>query len=133
MTGWPIWGAGYNGFWGSDFGIQYIWKRSSWAPQQGHNGYLDILNELGLVGALLFLIVLLYTLRKAWRIYRRVPDVGLVLILFLSCIVLRNVTESTFMRGTAVDWVLFLLVYGMISGYPLRVRRRRKVRVPRAV
>ena len=47
-----ILGIGYGAFWmGPGSPSQWIIDRLNWVPLQGHNGYIDMLNELGLFGA----------------------------------------------------------------------------------
>ncbi|MGF1539614.1 MAG: O-antigen ligase family protein [Pleurocapsa sp.] len=57
-------GYGYNAFWSSDAGVDVI--VNSWASDRGiipesfnaHNGYLEVLSQLGLWGILIYVIVI---------------------------------------------------------------------------
>lgn len=52
----PWLGIGYAAFWrGDGSASQYIADVLFWAPTTAHNGYIDLINEIGLVGLLLFL------------------------------------------------------------------------------
>ncbi|MEM1331418.1 MAG: O-antigen ligase family protein [Planctomycetota bacterium] len=63
----PIFGKGWGAFWVEGRGRELV---SSWNPRQSHNAYLDVLLDLGLVGALVCLVTLgpAYWLAvKRWR------------------------------------------------------------------
>lgn len=51
----PLLGHGYDAFWGG-FGSPggELWSRLGDAPQHSHNGFLDVLLGLGIVGAMLY-------------------------------------------------------------------------------
>lgn len=53
-------GYGYGGFWRIDNpDLIALYDKYTWMPLQGHNGYLDILNETGLVGISLLLCMII--------------------------------------------------------------------------
>ena len=52
----PLLGVGYGAFWIGN--THNLWDRHLWRPNQGHNGYLDVYLELGVVGLVLLLAVL---------------------------------------------------------------------------
>ena len=50
-------GCGFQGYWViSNKDLLELYKNFVWLPNQAHNGYLDILNEIGIVGLVLFAI-----------------------------------------------------------------------------
>ena len=52
----PLLGHGYAGFWiDTSTTVQYVWLLAGWKAPDAHNSYLDILLQLGMVGAALFL------------------------------------------------------------------------------
>ncbi len=52
-----LFGCGFKSFWSIDNpNILYIYEKYVWLPNQAHNGYLDLLNELGIIGLILFLL-----------------------------------------------------------------------------
>jgi O-antigen ligase len=53
-------GAGYQAFWSLDNpSALWLYEVFIWLPTQSHNGYIDILNELGLIGFIIFLFSLI--------------------------------------------------------------------------
>lgn len=108
VAGKSIWlGYGYGGFWLGEAGpSSVIWAMVGWNPPHAHNGYLDILLELGMVGFLLGTYVLLSML---WR--ARKQGVSFLLIGFF--LLFYNMTESVFLRVN--NFYSLLLAYSYIS------------------
>ncbi|MDP9144493.1 MAG: O-antigen ligase family protein, partial [Actinomycetota bacterium] len=51
----PILGIGFSGFWGGEYSLAApIIQKLGWEVPGAHNGYLDIVNELGLIGFAFF-------------------------------------------------------------------------------
>lgn len=47
----PLLGHGYAGFWNDDSReVQYLWLKAGWRAPDSHDGYLDVLVELGFAG-----------------------------------------------------------------------------------
>jgi O-antigen ligase len=54
-------GAGFDGFWVMENeNLMNFYRKIGWFPFQAHNGYLDILNETGLVGLFLFFMMIIH-------------------------------------------------------------------------
>ncbi len=104
-----LYGAGYNGFWTSlNPQARLLVLRIGWDPGQAHNGYLDVLNELGIIGAGIFLLLLLQMAVRILRSMRVHRVIGHTLLLLFISQVLFNITETGFCRGSTLGWVLFL-------------------------
>jgi len=103
----PFHGAGYQGYWNVTR-LQYsgIYDEFLWLPNQAHNGYIDVFNELGLVGILLFVILIFYSFLIYYKVSKPHPW-----ILFIIVAILTNFSESTFFRpGKAMNF-MFLFSY----------------------
>jgi O-antigen ligase len=83
----PFLGKGFGGFW--------MRRADDEQLTEGHNGYLDILLQLGFVGLLLFSAYLLSSARKAQRILSHDFDWGILWICFIIMAALHNITESS--------------------------------------
>ena len=115
----PLLGWGYQSFWliGPDApNIREGWGFIKQMPE-GHNGYYDMMLELGYIGFSLLLVFLFTTLHAI----RRIADFDFTrayLVLSLCLIVMfHNFLESIWMRGYEMQWVLFLVMATEIARY----------------
>lgn len=105
----PILGVGYGSFWIGDLAND-LWYKHPWKPGQGHNGFVDVYVELGMVGLFLFIGVIFSAYRNILRNFVFNIEYQKFRITVLSMILLHNITETSFTRGTHNLWFLFLLV-----------------------
>lgn len=103
----PWLGIGYGGFWTGPHGPSAaVFARTLWAPGQAHNGYLDVVNEVGIVGVALLGIVLFVHGRNVCQVWRVAPsDAGFHASVMLSTLV-SNCSESSLLRTTSLSWVV---------------------------
>lgn len=103
----PLTGWGFDGFWvPGNAALDELYRKFIWLPNQAHMGYLDILNEIGIIGlALLAALVAAYFVRLAqlsqphfWKWFVIAP-------------LLFNFQESTLFRLNTVTGVLFTFAY----------------------
>jgi exopolysaccharide production protein ExoQ len=103
----PLFGVGYGSFWIGN--THNLWARHLWMPTQGHNGYIDVYLELGAVGLLVLAAVIvrayLATLDRMTTNFGQ----GALHFALLTVIVIHNVSESSYLRGTVDLWFIFLL------------------------
>lgn len=93
----PWLGYGYAAFWNDDTRwVQYIWQTVDWRAPTAHNGYIEVVLEIGLVGLALYawiwgriIILAVASSRRA-----RLPVASWVL-LFLVVMALLNLDEGT--------------------------------------
>lgn len=106
----PLRGLGYGAFWlnvGSP--SQYIIDAVNWIPLQAHNGYIDILNELGAIGFAIFVLLLgshAYLLLALGRYDRSEAALHWAL---LAIVVVSNFAESTLFNGVLFLNAIFIL------------------------
>lgn len=102
-----ILGWGYGGFWvGNSPWLDNLYAEFIWLPNQAHQGYLDILIETGIVGAIIVFFLLLSYFRKLagseqshlWKWF---------VIMALSI----NITESTLLKANTLTGTMFLFSY----------------------
>lgn len=110
----PVRGAGFSGFWtpDRDLGL-YTPRESSWQPNEGHEGYLDLLNETGIVGiGLLGLMIVAYLVRAAllegWSLW---------VLLFMAVLMVNTMESTLFRAGSFTGWV-FVLAYLAVQRAP---------------
>jgi exopolysaccharide production protein ExoQ len=105
----PFIGSGYGGFW-----VPSIYSKLSPAvdnsPAEAHNGYLETFANLGLIGVLLLLCVILQSLRTAAQDIQIDFEYGRMRLALLFSIIIMNYSEAAFPRGTHLWWFGFLVV-----------------------
>jgi exopolysaccharide production protein ExoQ len=112
----PVTGVGFGAFWVGHIGYAIYpldnWSRKTpgWRPGQGHNGYIDVYVELGAIGVALLLIVIGIAFAGALNDLQNDFELGSLRLVLLLGIVMNNVTETSFLKGTHGLWFLFLLV-----------------------
>ncbi|MGI8687803.1 MAG: glycosyltransferase [Thermomicrobiales bacterium] len=108
----PWFGFGYGGFWlGFDGPSASIWSIVGWNPPTAHDGFLDLLLDLGIAGMILFVPAMLVAIRYAVALARRgrTLDTAFPLI-FLAFYLVSNITESYLVAYNTESWVLFVAI-----------------------
>jgi O-antigen ligase len=109
----PLLGSGYGAYWdiaptpGNESYAMYV-RLHSFYPTQAHNGYLDVLNDLGYVGLLALMGMLVFYVRQALRLYtqlRRPAQGSLYLLLFLQQ-AMANFTEAHWLSVRSVNFII---------------------------
>jgi|HubBroStandDraft_6_1064221.scaffolds.fasta_scaffold23645_2 exopolysaccharide production protein ExoQ len=110
----PWFGYGYDVFWSewsSDL-AKVIYVLNNWRPPHAHNGYLDILLSLGVVGLLIFAGGLVTNVWRAGRMFRANEIHGakwpLFFLLFFAVL---NLGESCILRIMSFFWIPFVAIY----------------------
>lgn len=105
----PLLGYGYGGFWhGWDGPSWSVWALGIWNPNDSHNGFLDLVLDLGLVGLVVFGCVLAHAALKAIGRLRQSSELSAAWpLIVLTGFVLYNITESAILRPTNIMWLLF--------------------------
>jgi exopolysaccharide production protein ExoQ len=123
-SNWAL-GAGFDTFWMGDR-LQMI--RESRHITEAHNGYLEIILNLGIVGLLLFIPVILSAYANCRRHLAVRSAYGSLAISVLAMILLYNVAESGF-KGLSLVLFMFLLVATAASA-PAEALAATKLRRP---
>ena len=117
----PLLGYGYGAFWsGPDTPSYYIWQTTGWNPPNSHNGFLDLWLHLGLLGLCLFIFeFLVITLPKAlnWMRLTKKSE-GLWPLLYMTYMLLANLSESTLMVQNDLFWVFYTSIAFSVSILP---------------
>ena len=105
----PIFGVGYGSFWIGDLGND-LWQKYTWQPTEGHNGYIDVYVELGLIGLFLLIMAIFFAYKSILGTFRFDFEYGKLRMILLVMIMAHNITESTICFSNHILWFIFLLV-----------------------
>jgi O-antigen ligase len=117
----PILGAGFESFWVGER-VDELWAKYNWHPAEAHNGYLETYLNLGAVGLVLLVGLILATFSKIRLELLRRFEVGRFRLAFLLAILIYNFTEAAF-GGVHGVYTMFFLV---AVDYPAIQRLRPK-------
>lgn len=109
ITKHPWIGIGYGGFWTNGMGpAATLVAKLNWGPPvQAHNGYLDILNEIGVIGTSIFAFALVVHLKNILLLSRTSStQSALFHFSILMSALLINYAESSLLRTTHIWWLL---------------------------
>jgi O-antigen ligase len=110
----PWLGYGYGALWlGWDSETAYIWWATTWAAPNAHNGFLELLLQLGIVGLSIFLLGFCTISVKAlaWiRLCRSRTSEVFWPIAYMAYTILSNLTEAEVLLQNSLSWVLFVSV-----------------------
>jgi O-antigen ligase len=116
----PILGSGFRAFWNdklaATFTALFFWDDAVDSdlktPGNGHNGYLDIFLELGLVGIVLYAILQISALRRIAACLQRghMPE-GIALAMIVSFLLIYSIPERVTLQHTEGVWFTFMLYY----------------------
>jgi exopolysaccharide production protein ExoQ len=112
----PWLGHGFGAFWVADsVNVSLIWSAVGWTPPHAHNGWLDLLLELGIAGAALLATQLLMLLVNGIRavIEGHEPHAQYILVM-VFLILVYNLSESNLLRPGAL-WVLLVVAATALS------------------
>jgi exopolysaccharide production protein ExoQ len=109
----PWGGYGYNAFWqGWDAETSaYMWRVLGWECPYGHNGFMDLLSELGISGLAVFIFSFFTTYAMGVNWLRAVPTPeGLWPLMFLTYLLIYNISESTLLASNSIFWIVYVSV-----------------------
>jgi exopolysaccharide production protein ExoQ len=124
----PTLGVGFGAFWVGRIGYDMYpldnWSRVTpeWRPGEGHNGYIDVYVDLGIIGLALMLVIIFSAVIGALDDLQNEFELGRLRLTLLLSVIMNNVTESSFLKGTHSLWFVFLLVAVNVPAATQRVR-----------
>lgn len=116
----PLLGYGIGGFWlGSNGPSAQVWERVGWKTPHAHNGFIDLILHLGLVGAALFLLFIFAAIKWTLQacLERKLDIQSLTYAAILACILLANIGESFLLVANSLPWILLLLATIRLTEY----------------
>jgi O-antigen ligase len=113
----PLLGIGFNSFWGAspDSPSAETIRRLQWRAPSGHNGYIDMINEIGLIGFVIFIGFLVFhfgALKRLAKFDRPAYGLHLTLIVY---VILANLTETGWFHPILLTHVIAMYSSAEIS------------------
>lgn len=123
----PLLGTGYGAYWLGPFpsSPSYVFVPLMYFyPTEAHNGYLDIINDLGVVGLLVVLAFIFMFVRQSLRLMRVDRSQGALYLGLLFQQMVMNMSESEWFSRTSTFAVLILattcLARGLLEARAMR-------------
>lgn len=115
----PLFGTGFESFWLGPR-LERIWSVYPWQPLEAHNGYIEVLLNLGWMGVSLLAVVIATGYRTVITAWRRNPATSSLWLAYFVVGVVFNFTEAAFFRMMTPIWIFFLLAItsGLEVTYP---------------
>lgn len=128
----PWLGYGFDGFWrGAEEPSLAVWRLSGTQVAEAHNGYLDLLLDLGVVGLAVFLVAFAVVLGRAGQaLHRRTGSARIFPLVFAGLFLVYNVAESSLVDQRSLLWIVFVAVAAAplhVAAPSTRFRRVRHV------
>lgn len=106
-----VFGTGYESFWLGER-LKTIERLSGQFPNQAHDGYIEILVNLGWVGISLLGLIIVTGYWKIARAMRRDPVANSIYLAYFVAAIIYNFTEAAF-KMTCPVWIFF--VWAIVS------------------
>jgi O-antigen ligase len=121
----PIAGWGYFAFWGPANPVaNAISAQLGWGVPTAHNGLLEMLVELGVIGTILISVIFLRSVWLAYRCLRTsASELGTSSLLCSGAIVIIGVTEPVLVDFSSV-WTMLFFVFWLMCERTMRAVRR---------
>jgi exopolysaccharide production protein ExoQ len=108
----PVLGTGYEAYWIGPVPSSPSYDMVSqlyFYPTEGHNGYLDVINDLGYVGLACLLAYFIVYLRQGLGLMRLEKARGALYLALIFREFLADMSESHWFSVTSIDFVIFTL------------------------
>jgi O-antigen ligase len=111
----PTLGTGYGGYWigpvPSSPSYEFL-GRLNFYPTESHNGYLEIVNDLGFIGLAALLGYLIAFVRQSMQLMRIDRNQGVLYLCFFCQQAVANLSESYWLQADFGFTVLTLATFG---------------------
>lgn len=113
----PLLGHGYAGFWVDVGEARHVWGDLGFEPVHSHNGFLDLILDLGFVGLAVFLVIFILTYGRLLRLVRRTRNIRMFWpLLFMSMFILFNIAQAQILK-VSFNWLIFVIICSSTTEY----------------
>lgn len=113
----PWLGWGFHGFWRMWKGEEHakiLRTIATWEPPDGHQGFMDLVIELGIVGAFLFFLGFFDAFRKAIKFIRSFSSAeGVWPLGFMTYYIIMNLTQTQLMPAYTIYWLVYTIIISL--------------------
>jgi exopolysaccharide production protein ExoQ len=109
----PWIGYGFGGFWQglNGAGSGYILRAVTWTPSHPHNGFLQLLLDLGILGLSIFAIGFFVTMIRALNLIRSTTAVAALWpIVHMTQLLITSTTETQLFASNNVGWIFYVAI-----------------------
>ena len=111
----PILGHGYLAYWDSKR-VEYLSERLGWEIPHGHNAFLDVLLDVGIIGLILVLLAVLLAFFEAARLYAVHDRIEYAIVFgLLAYAFINGLAESTFKLPSFYSFVVGTCCFSMLK------------------
>lgn len=124
----PVLGIGYGAFWTGptpDSPSYEFLRALYFYPTEAHNGYLDVINELGFVGGICLLAYLISFLRQSLKLLAIDRTQGALYLGILFQGFMENLSESHWFSVTSFDFLFFTLATMALARHAVELQTAR--------
>jgi exopolysaccharide production protein ExoQ len=130
----PFIGTGYGAYWAGPTpdspSSEFLLRMGGFYPGSAHNGYLEIINDLGWVGLICLLCYLLTYLMQALRVYGKDHRQGAFYLVLFMQQAIANLSESHWLNVLSVSFVFLTLATAGLGRLLLELRLRARFGTP---
>jgi len=114
----PWLGYGFNAFWMEKGESLSVVQQVDWMAKSGHNGFVDVTLDVGILGLSILIVGYLVFWRRALRLLRRTREVVPIwLCTYLTFMLVYNLTESAILAQNNIFWVVYASTAVSVSLY----------------
>jgi exopolysaccharide production protein ExoQ len=116
----PVFGTGFQSFWLGER-LQKIWATSNYlyGINESHNGYLEVLLNLGWIGVALLAVLIVTGYRNVIIKFRLDADAGRIWLAFFVAALVYGFTEASAFGMMTPVWIAFLLAITTVPSAPI--------------
>jgi O-antigen ligase len=112
----PLLGFGFAAFWQKDSApAQWVRTQTGWPVPTAHNGWIDLIVQVGWIGAILFGITFAVACIGAATRFTKLKD-GYLSVLILWIFTILSLSESVIMQHNSLGWALFIAALARTTG-----------------
>lgn len=100
-------GAGYGAFW-MENAASTLWDIYVWNPNQAHNGYVDVIANIGILGLILMICTTFSAIVNISSHFSKNYDLAKIRMVLLIVTLIFNFSESSLCRDANFIWFLYL-------------------------